>query len=185
MSDKSLKMPSIARGGQPPMGAPTGLLEMDVGPGKRYDPDRDVLVFWKYMVAAVSETLKTRRVPALEELDGNPGLERRVVASCRSLISAMAVKVSSYDEMARIWLNTVDDPEAADLIMKIFGRAIMQFYVECALTRGVQEEQVWPLGMDKVIEDIMASPNWVRNRPGFFIRLKRLFVAVIDVLRFW
>lgn len=180
MNDKSM-----AQGGPPPLGPQRDLLEANFGPGQRFDPGRDVLNFWRYMIAAIMETFRTRRIPALEEFDGNPELERRVIECYKALIDACKVKVESYDQLITEWFSRVDDPEASDLIMKVFGRTIIQFYVECCLVRGIPGDQIWPLGMDAKIEEIVASPNYSRKGVSRWIRLRRLITCFVDLVRWW
>jgi len=174
---------TVAMGGGCPMGAPQDLLEAGFGPGQRYDPSRDVLIFWKYMMAAVMETMRTRRIPILEEFNDDPDLERRVIASYSSLVSAMGVKHESYDELVTTWCLGCNDPEAMDIIMKLFGRAIMQFYIECCIVRGIPVDQVWPLGMDYVIRNIMASSGFPHLRVPLRLRIRRAWRAVINIFR--
>jgi hypothetical protein len=162
---------SMAVGGPPPMGAQAGLLEIDFGRGGRYDPGRDILNFWRYMVAAVVSTMRDRTIPILKEFDGNPELERRVTMTYKAFIDAHQVRITTYDQFIDAWkkLQNPIDYEAMDIIMKIFGRAVMQFYMECVLVRGVPEDQVWPLGMDHMIRGIIGDrpapescePEWV------------------------
>lgn len=117
---------SVARGGPAPLGADPSLLEVNVGKGRRVDPSRDILVFWRYMIQGLAHTMKDRRIPVLrEEFERNPDLEARAVAALNGLITAMSTKVESYDEFAANWGETLTDPEAADLIMKLVGRSCM------------------------------------------------------------
>lgn len=175
--------PSFAQGGGPPLGAPINLLEIGVGPGQRYDPDRDILFFWQYLMSGIMNALKRRTIPVLEEFDANPDLERRVTTSYIALVQSFTEKIEHYDELINKWYDRCDDKEAADFIMKIIGRTCIQFYAECVLMRGVQPDQIWPLGLDYTIASIVASPDFVRSRLSRWIRFKRAALAIVDLLR--
>ena len=175
--------PSFAQGGGPPLGAPTNLLEMGVGRGQRYDPDRDIIVFWRYLMSGIMHAMKNREIPVLAEFDLNPKLEKRVITSYTALVKAFSVKIESYDELIVKWYELCDDHEAADFVMKLIGRTCMQFYAECVLMRGVQLDQIWPLGMDATIENIVASPNFPRMKPTRWARIKRVILALVDAFR--
>ena len=136
-------MNHLAEGGSAPIGAPSDMLEYDLGWGKRYDPHRDVVVFFPQLIHQVATTLHDREIPALEILDRKPKLEADVARSFSRLMATIKeYPTSEYRAVVTEWLKNEHNPEATNLLLAVIGRASLQFYVECIYARWEDKQDV-------------------------------------------
>ncbi len=157
--------PSFAQGGSKPIGPPNGVMDMVVGPGKRYDPARDVLVFFGPMLGGMVSSLQEQSIPAvLAEFGADPKLERRVTTALFQLMLLLKENIGdTYDGLADRWCEAVNDPEAMDLLLKLMGRAVFQYYLECALIAKSDGGRA-PCGMDELARQCLKAPLFETKR---------------------
>jgi hypothetical protein len=151
----------MAAGGPPPLGAPMNLMEMGIGPGGRFDPHRDVLVFWPQMVAGIIHALRNRTIPRIAyAFEKDPTLEHRTSMCLLSLVTLFKESPpESYDKLMDNWRASNNDTEASDLLMMIFGRALLNFYVECVLNSRSPVGERWSSITDVIMNRILADPE--------------------------
>lgn len=164
---------SIASNGKAPIGPSGDVVEAYFGTGKRYDPERDVMMFFPSMLAGVIRTLSERAIPRLEEVfEENEGLDQKMYEAILSLQETIKKTfpsdVVSYDEFFKEWVEA-NDKQAIDLLYLVFGRAIIQFYLECIVVRKLPTDERWPEGLDFVIPNLckdkdieFGNPSWKR-----------------------
>lgn len=143
---------SFAEGGEPVLGKPKNVTQLkDPASGKLYDFDRDVMVFMPYMVDGVIRAMQNRTLPALKELlEDNVLLEQRLVACMTDLMLAMRNKdAASYSSVIEQWRKSQPE-EAVDIILMIFGRALLEFYMACAFDLSKPGER-FAGGMEAVL----------------------------------
>ncbi|MFA5525271.1 MAG: hypothetical protein WC992_00405 [Acholeplasmataceae bacterium] len=143
----------LARGGRIALGPPKAVLEMDIGAGRRYDPSRDILHFLPGMFQGINRTFFERAWPRIaEELpeaddDRFAAVGNGMISLAQALLGQKSE--TGYDGIVKDWLSRTP-PEVSDLILKVFGRAVLQFYVECVLNVKRPEAERWPFGAEEV-----------------------------------
>ena len=153
------------------------LMEWEVGVGEVYDPSRDIFNFMKPMLSQCLLAFRDRAFPALEQaMGGMPDADVRICRAFEEMTRSMQDVCESEDPehyrvLVDLWLSRAADDEAVDLVLRVLGRAMLQFYVECASMRSLKKEQRWPNGMDEVIAHLIrtepATPQlpWYRRIP--------------------
>jgi glutathione S-transferase len=167
-------MESMAKGGMM-MGAPKGIMQVcgtkDQIDRRPMDPQRDILQFFKYMIDAMArEIYLNGSVPAFREAATEVGRDKIDQAYARVLELLKDSRVKQYDDLAGQWLQ-VADPQAVDILLRLFGRAILQFYVECYYQ--VRDNRMLDGDLCGTIDRIMA--NMPSMRPSLFKRIARWF----------
>lgn len=154
MSKRKENGASVAAGGRHALGAKQEVVEMEIGPGKRYDPSRDVIVFMPGMLAGIARTIHERAWPVLKEIARDEERYNRVYEAMAALIQVLSVShKEDYDEVVKNWIER-SDPESVDLVLKVFGRAVLQFYIEAVRNRQRPEGERWPCGAERLFAQL-------------------------------
>ena len=157
----------LAAGGPAPLGPPKEMLEYSFGPGRRYDPHRDVLTFFPPMLYGVARTLNERAIPVLVELENNRGLDADLMQGVIDLLQlakdAKFAELETYQDFVEKWASS-RPPEATDLLLKLLGRAVLQFYVESAIIRQLPDEEKYTCDTATAIDRLLSlHPSVVRR----------------------
>ena len=173
---------SPAFGGKSPLGAP-GMMEAQFSTGELYDPARDILNFFPYMMEGVILACENRSIPAIDQaFVSDPNYELRVIHAIKALSEVMedcseGEKIGDYNSFVDRWLYKFSDKQAVDFVMRIFGRGFLSFYVECCAVRRREGEGCWPGGAEEVVHRIIDGDEkrtlWQRAKIAFRILLNR------------
>ena len=154
-------MTSFAQGGPPILGRVKSIMQIATtdnrATAKLYDPERDVLTFLPYMLLGVLNAFKSRSLPAIKEaFEANPELEKQLSAAYIALVTNLKNNTTrDYKTLVEEWIKA-SSPEIVDLILKVFGRALLEFYAVCAYDL-TKPNEVLPGGMEVVLNKIITG----------------------------
>lgn len=154
----------FSAGASPILGADARVLEMEIGPGRRYDPSRDVLVFMPYALHGLARALRDRDIPCLRDLD--PEMEARVIYVLRLLLEVMKSVEHEFEDpdlnyrtLSDRWAELLpadkEHGEAANILAALMGRLFLEFYIENVFNTIRPEENRWTCNMDQVIRQCL------------------------------
>jgi hypothetical protein len=122
------------------MGCPKGITQRTLtrDDPRPFDPQRDIMQFFLYMTDAISQELSRGSIPAFREAAWDVGREKINAAHLKFLELLSDAKnglhgslVLRYDDLVAEWLKTCE-PQVVDVLLRLWGRALLQFYVECS-----------------------------------------------------